>query len=74
MREPSRNPVCASVAERSKGYAGAHQIGDVIDLAAVPCYDGRSIPRSSVMNPDICVSMCPHGPGLDLFSLSTLPI
>src|SRR6185436_2490545 len=63
MREPSRNSVCASARQSSKGYAGILRIGDVIDLAMVPCYDGTSHHRSFTMNPDICVSMCPHGPG-----------
>ena len=64
MREPSRNPACAPRCQTSKGYAGILRIGDVVDLAMVPCYDGTSHHRSFTMNPDICVSMCPHGPGL----------
>ena len=64
MREPSRDSVRRfRLPNGSKGYAGRPEIGDVVDLAAVPCYDGASNSRSSAMNPDIFVSMCPHGPG-----------
>ena len=63
MREPSRNPACAPRCQTSKGYAGILRIGDLVDLVVVPCYDGTSQHRSFAMNPDICVSMCPHGPG-----------
>jgi hypothetical protein len=56
--------LCASDHHWSKGYAAIVKIGDLIDLVGVPCYDGPSSYRSFTMNPDIYVSMCPHGPGL----------
>jgi hypothetical protein len=61
-REPSRRPgsslpnICMS-----KVCAGGVIGGDVVDLAAVPCYEGVPFSRSSVMNPDIFVSMCLDG-------------
>ena len=47
------------------------EIGDVIDLPIVPCYDRPATYRSFAMNPDICVSMCPHGQGLILSPLGS---
>ncbi len=45
----------------SKVCAGVRGSGDLIDLVEVPCYEGLRFSRSSVMNPDIFVSMCLDG-------------
>ena len=46
----------------SKACAGHVSLGHIVDLSVVPCYTRLRLPRSSVMNPDISVSMCLHGP------------